>query len=256
LNDLNYNVNDLIRLQQIDNMISHNLLEVEKIKDNEELKSRTEELDENTVKLNEEKDRLAALENQRKKFEDNISLKAEKIKKNESRLSSGTITNAKELVSLQEEIVSLKNITEELENKMLDIMIEIDDKAEETNDLQEIVGKLGSYVSNLSEEIDMEVSKIEKINKELEALKEKVVKRIPQKIYEDYESLKKRKANIAVGYIKDNICSACNMELSVSDRAHFKDGGLLYRCPLCRRTVILHNKEVDSIEDELSGYKI
>ncbi len=81
MNDLNYNVNDLIRLQQIDNIISHNLLEVEKIKDNEELKSRTEELDENTVRLDEEKDRLAVLEKERKKFEDNISLKAEKIKK-------------------------------------------------------------------------------------------------------------------------------------------------------------------------------
>ncbi len=139
---------------------------------------------------------------------------------------------------------------------MLDIMIEVDDKTEETNDIQEIVEKLGSYVSNLSQEIDTEVSKIEKINKDLEALREIVVKRIPQKIYEDYENLKKRKANVAVGYIKDNICSACNMELSVSDRAHFKDGSLLYRCPLCRRTVILYNQEVDLIEEELSEYKI
>ncbi len=256
MNNLNYNVNDLIRLQQIDNAISHNLFEIEKIKENEELKSRTEELDENTVKLDEENERLAGLEKERKKFEDNISLKAEKVKKNEARLSSGTITNAKELVSLQEEIISLKNSTEELENKMLDIMIEIDDKTEETNELKEIVEKLGSYVSKISEEIEQEVSKIEKINERLEALREKVINRIPQKVYEDYESLKKRKANVAIGYIKANICSACNMELSVSDRANFKDTHILYRCPLCRRTVILYNEEIDLIEEELSEYKI
>jgi uncharacterized protein len=254
LNNSNFKVTDLLRLQQIDNIISHNLLEIEQLKDNEELKSRSEELEENNKALKEAEDSLGKLEKERRKFEDNISLKTEKIKKNEGRLSSGTITNAKELVSLQEEIVSLKKVIEELENKMLDIMIEIDDKTEEVNELKETSDKLGKYVSRISDEIEGSVTVLEEKNKRLNEFREEVIKRIPEDVYEDYESLKKRKSNIAIGYVKGNICSACNMELSVSDVDKLNDVDALYKCPLCRRSVVLYSEEVGIIEQEISEY--
>ena len=127
MNNKNFDLLNLYRLQLSDNKISFLEKEIEKLKSSEELKAREEELNESIATINNLSASYNELEKERKRLDDELSMRNEKIKKNEQKLSSGTLTSTREIVSYQEEIASIKKLNEDIENKIIEIMIKIDD---------------------------------------------------------------------------------------------------------------------------------
>jgi len=250
LKDKNFDLLNLYKLQLSDSKITLLEREIEKLKANEELKSREEELNETAENYNKLLSGYNELERERKRLDDELSMKNEKIKKNEKKLSSGTITSTKEIVNLQEEIVSIRKTNEEIENKMLEIMIKIDDINESIKLESEKKEKISSHINKLKDEISSNIKVIEdKLNKYQEKRAE-ILKYIPDDMIEKYNEVKEKRGGIAVGILKERMCMACNLEMSAGEAMNMNDLNEVYKCPTCKRMIIRYRGEVDLINEE------
>lgn len=252
LTNSNFNILDLVKLQLIENTISQRLGEINSIKDSQDLNSKEKKLKEICDELDMLNKKYNEKEIRRKKMEDKVGLQSEKIKKNEQKLFSGTITSSKELVSLQEEIKTLKESNDKIENQMLELMIEIDELLEEISDTREKKEKLEILVDSLKSQINKQIKSLEEKVEGLSAKKDAVISNIPKDYLKKYEQLKNKKGS-AVGIFKDKICNGCNMQIPAYEAEKISDINKIYKCPLCGRMLVIYRDEIDNIRAELES---
>ena len=248
-----FEITDLVELQAIENAVSARYAETEKVKANPDLDKAENNLAVSKQKIEEKNNKFHELDVKRKKLEDTVGTHDEKIKNNESKLFSGTITDPKELSNYQEEIQMFKNSNSKLEDEILEIMEEQDMAKPEVEALKEEMIGLDSIVLRIKNEMD---EKLEGLKHNIEGLKkrkEDVVSRIPGDYLKKYNDLKTKKGGIAVSVIKDNFCSACNMEIPSIETERFVDSDEIYKCPICGRMSVLHRAEMDEIKKELES---
>jgi len=245
-----FDIVSLYILQLASSGISHIEKEIQKLKEDEELRLREDEMKEAQEKLDLLSEKLHEFDKERKKFDDELVLKTDKIKKNEKRLSSGTITNTKEIISLQEEIVSIKKFNDSIENKVLELLIKIDDLNEELKAEKEKKDKITAHVDNLKNEIDKKIDRLQIVLKKYLNRKEEILKTIPDDYMSKINELVQKKGGIAVGVFKDRMCLACNMEISTGESSKMENANEVFKCPNCRRMLIKYRDKIEDVKKE------
>jgi predicted nucleic acid-binding Zn-ribbon protein len=235
----------------VDSRISKKASDIENVKNNEELTLTKKEFDEIDDKLKLLDKRYRELENERKRMEDSIGTHDEKIKRDEQKLFSGTITDAKELVNLQEEVKILKKSNDGIENQMLELMIKIDDLLEEIKNIQEKKEELESQINSMEKDIGRQVKLLEEKIKDLKATRDTVASGISGDYLDEYEKTNAKKKGIVVGVLRDRFCSACNMQIPIVEAEKIKDLDKVYKCPLCGKMLIIYRDEIEEIISEL-----
>jgi len=253
LGEVEFEIIDLVELQAIENAVSARYTEIEKVKSSSELTEAENNLAASRIKSEENNNKFHDLDVKRKKLEDSVDTHEEKIKSNESKLFSGTITDSKELSNYQEEIQMLKNANSKLEDEILAIMEEQDMIKPVIEASKEEIAELDSIVLRIRNEMD---EKLEGLKHNIEGLKKRkddVVSRIPGDYLKKYNDLKTKKGGIAVSIIKDNFCNVCNMEIPSIETERFVESDQVYRCPICGRMSVLYRPEMDDIKKELES---
>jgi uncharacterized protein len=246
-----FNVISLVELQLTESSIARKQNEINDLRKNEKLLKLLSEIGTEKKKLDELDKALGSVEHERKKLEGIVAVQNEKIKKNEEKLFSGTITSAKELVNYQEEIKSLKQNNDEFESKILEKMMEIDEYQVKIKDLNSKIAKLDSEISSLKSDIKGKIKITEAKITNLKDKKSTVVSIIPKEYLLKYEALKDKKGGIAVAVLKNDFCDICNMQIPSGDAEKIKDISKVYKCPLCGRMLIIHRKEIDILKAEI-----
>lgn len=247
----NSNIVDLVELQLIENALKARSSEMEKLKDHPELRGIMKKQEESKASLKEAEGSFHELDLKRKKLEDTVGINEEKIKSNEKKLFSGSITDSKELSGYQNEIESLKKSNARMEDEILVIMEEQEEKEPNLEILNKEIIELDNQVKRIEAEIN---EKREVLKHNIEGLnnrKKDVVSRMSQDVLKRYNEMKARKNGIAVSIIKDNFCGICNMEIPSIDTEKFIDSDMIYNCPVCGRLSVLYRTEFDDIKKEL-----
>ena len=248
MDDASYEITRLVELQLLESSILRKLNEINVLKKNEKLQKLQKELLEVNEKLELSDKELAGLEHERKKLEDMITLQNEKIKKNEEKLFSGTITSAKELLNYQEEIKLLKQNNDSVESKAIEFMISVDELKPKIKEIEKSKAQINSRIEMVKKEVD---EKIKAINEAVKKLREKratVISKIPKDALAKYEEIKVKKGGIAVAVLKDRFCDICNMEIPTGEAEKIKDFNKFYKCPLCGRMLIMYRDGIDEIK--------
>ena len=248
----NFDITKLVELQAIEKIIYKKAFEINRIRKNEKLHKLKTELVDISQSCMIAGSELEALEHERKKAGDTIKLQEEKIKNIDEKLFSGTITSAKELMNYQEEIKQLKQANENLEDREIKLMIEIDEKRPGLLELTEKKNLLEKEFEEISRELEVNVKEIEKIISGLKQKRLDVIKKIPAEILKKYDELRKRKDGIAVSLMKNNFCQACSVQISSGELQKIKDGQKIHKCPMCSRMLVINS---DRIEEALKIYE-
>ncbi len=255
----NFKVEKLVELQIVERELLKKALEASKLKKNDELIKMQDILDEIDKPYKEVLEKINLMEHERKKIEGQISLNTEKIKKNEEKLFSGTITSAKELVNYQEEIKNLKEINDNLESKELEIMFEIDELKPKLTDLEQKRNNLINKIEKLNDEIKIRLTEVNKRISWLNNLKNKILSEIPKEIISNYTDIKQKKGGIALAIMQNNVCDMCNMELPIGELAKIKNAqkdnsNSIHKCPMCGRMLIVENEEISAIKEKIKNF--
>lgn len=177
---------------------------------------------------------LRKLESKRKDCERTSNSITERLQKIEGRLYSGAVTNPKELSAAEEERVFIQASRGEGEEKLLEILLEIesleDDQSRVRDKLEQlqaerpgIIAKLQDRKNNLSKELA-----------DLHQRRNDLSPRIAAQTATLYNSLSTSKNGYAVAKVEGGMCQGCRLALSTGELQRAQSSSIV-QCSSCRR---------------------
>ncbi len=161
----------------------------------------------------------------------------DKISRHEQQLYSGAIRNPKELEDLQAEVAALKRRRQQLEEKLLEVMLKREDaetvQAQAQSHLDEVQADWTAQQADLigeREELQAELA-------EIEQAREALLPSIDAGDLRIYEALRRRKGGVAVALLRDGMCGACGVGITPSLEWQLRQGKLA-PCSNCERILV------------------
>lgn len=222
----------LFELQEVDQELDRARNRVREI---DELLSESYELRSARQSDHDTRQHLTQLVTQHKDLELESESLDNKIKSVEKRTYSGTVTNPKELNDLQMEITSLRRRQSDMDGKLLELMIEVEqaeaDKSGAHNNLERIQTRWDRSQVRLAAERQELTDQIEKQAVGRETRRAAV----PQEDLESYDHLRSIKQGDAIAALNGSTCGACGYTPSVNTINQIRRHDALVTCSTCGR---------------------
>ncbi len=199
----------LLRLQEIDGK-RYGLMK-EKGEKPRLLEQYRKKRDERKTELTEAEKALTALQMKRKEKEIDLETKEGNVKKYQTQLYQ--VKTNKEYQSLQKEIETLKADNSVLEEEILQMMDEVDQKKREVSRLRQSLEAEEAELKQQEKRIAEEVIAIERELKSLKESREEIIPELERKLFEQYDRILAAKGGLALVPVRGDGCGGCNMNL-------------------------------------------
>lgn len=173
------------------------------------------------------------------RLEGEIELLDQKIAREEQRMFAGTVSNPKELSSLQAEVESLKRKKSGLEDQLLEIMEQRESSAatlgritserdQAAAEEEELTGTVGMLISDIDAELAQHSSARDQLAAEL-----------PTDLVSLYDKLRVQKQGVGAAALESGMCQGCHTKLPQKELERMRAEGGLQRCDNCRRILVI-----------------
>jgi predicted nucleic acid-binding Zn-ribbon protein len=183
-------------------------------------------------KLTAELDKRAPL---RRTLESSLARLEERLQAAEQRLYGGAVTNPRELSASEEERRLLQEQRGAEEDRMLDVMVDIEELQSSRDATQELLGRLETdreaEYADLLQRQDALVVRID----ELRRGRQRITPEIPVAMLSVYESLIKTRGGHAVAKVERGLCQGCRLALPTMENQRAKSSQGIVQCSSCRR---------------------
>jgi predicted nucleic acid-binding Zn-ribbon protein len=184
-----------------------------------------------------EQQRLEELRHKQRSAEWEIDDLETKVTAAEETLFSGKIKNPKELTNLQHEVEALKAKRDQLEEKALVIIDQVEQSetsvAKISNELETLKAEWQRQQKQLSDEME----KLKAVLSDLKGKWQLLSAEIEPQAVEFYQELRKEKGT-AVARVEQGICRGCRISLPTTDLQRVR-GDNLVQCGSCGRILFL-----------------
>ena len=181
------------------------------------------------------KSQLDGMNTKRRVVEKTIGDFQERLKKIESRLYGGSITNPRELTAAEEERDFIADEQRLAEDNLLELMVNIEDalscESEATEELHRLKGEKSRETVELQEmegSLDNELSELLDDRKQLVPL-------LSVQTLALYDSIMKRRAGLAVAKVERGMCQGCRLNLSTMELQRVRGSDDIVQCGSCTR---------------------
>lgn len=176
---------------------------------------------------------------QQRQLEREVEILTERRDAEQSRLYDGTISNERQMRSVDAEVESTRRRITEHEELLMETLEKVDGL--ETRQL-ELDDRLESERARL---VDLTAARDEAasvILAELAALgevRDRQTAALPADLLARYEQVVARTGGVAVGRLDGQACSACRVEMPMAEVGDLLAGPPLSTCPQCRRLLVI-----------------
>ncbi|MET0449921.1 MAG: C4-type zinc ribbon domain-containing protein [Aeromicrobium sp.] len=201
-----------------------------------ELQARLKELDGQRI---EHKTAASDLARAQKKADAEVELVKTRRSRDEERLSSGAVSNPKDLASLQHELVALERRISTLEDDELEIMEALEEAQARVTNVQ---GDLDSLKSELDEQIgarDAAIVEIDQAATGAQGERETTAAVVPADLITLYDKLRSQ-YGVGAAALRARRCEGCRLEINGADLRELKAApeDEVLRCPECSRILV------------------
>ena len=189
--------------------------------------------------LIQEQQRLAEAEHVMHGLEADVEDSRAKATVSGERLYGGAVKNPKELVSLKEQVESYNRKIKELEDKILEVMTEVEAvkgritlKRQEVAAIEEGWKKEQGLLLKEKEELDVAISQLELNRNEMAAKLDTATLKL-------YENLRSKRQGKAVARVEQGMCQGCRIVLPMNKLQQIKTGHTMVQCGSCERILYL-----------------
>jgi predicted nucleic acid-binding Zn-ribbon protein len=181
---------------------------------------------------------LRPLRAKMKDLELEIQSNVQKTKATEQRLYGGTVKNPKELQDMQQEIASLQNWHGELENRLLEAMVAVEDAESEEADSQANLESVTATWERDHQDLLDEKTQLEQQVADLKQQHKNALTHVTPDSLKTYTSLKTRKNNQPVAAMNGRTCAVCGIEQTSALAQEVRRGAVLVYCEGCERILV------------------
>lgn len=191
-----------------------------------------QELDEVTVAL----DRARA---EQRQLEREVDVLSQRRDAERARLYDGTVTNQREMRSVEAEIETTIRRLDEHEELLLTTLERVEELEGQAGQLTAGRTAAAERATDFAAARDAAAADIVA---ELAALEEQRITQcaaLPAELVARYEAVAARAGGMAVGRLEGNTCTACGISLSYADVGELLAGPELTSCPQCHRLLVV-----------------
>lgn len=170
---------------------------------------------------------------------DETSGVTEKIEVEQARVSSGEISNPRELQAVTMEIDALSRRRSALEEETLALMEKSEAGAAQVARVEAAIEEGQAKESELIASFRAKGGKLQTELERLKTERDRLMASVSAPVRARYEELLKTKHGIAVGVLSDGVCSVCRTELPAERAQSLEAGPPLGECPNCRRILVI-----------------
>jgi len=189
------------------------------------------------TKLALEQQRLEELRGQQHSAEWEIDDITSKLTTAEEELYSGRIRNPKELTSLQHEVDGLRVKRDQLEDKALEVMEQVELAAASVASVSSELKTVEAEWHSQQQQLSTEMEQLKAILADLKHKQQLLLAGIDPQPVEFYYQLKKQRGQ-AVAKVEQGICRGCRISLPTAEVQRARSGNLV-QCSSCGRILFL-----------------
>lgn len=242
------NIRLLITLQDVDTRMGHILAKKEEgPKKIQKLEQRITDLE---IQLTEEKGRLESLTRDRRETEQKIDEIENKLKKADNKLSN--IKSNKEYHAALKEIDELKKAKFILEERAIGIMEQLEILEARCAASVETAKEMRRQFEMDRDAVALSLKALEKDLRVIEQERGGLSQAVDLGLLKIYDTLRKRKAGIAVSPVTQGVCQTCHLRIPPQEFNELIRGDKLMTCPNCTRIIYWGDDERYQAEESNS----
>ena len=161
-----------------------------------------------------------------------------KLKPIQQKLYAGSIKNPKELVSMQQQAAQLQSQVGDEEDKILEIMSQIEALQKQTTVKTARVATLEQEWAEKKQQLLSEKAELTAVLDATRKKREGLLHNIDTTYVEIYENMRVRKHGLAVAKIEQGRCQGCRISVPLSEVTQARAGDLV-QCGSCGRVLCL-----------------
>ncbi len=187
-------------------------------------------------------DVVVALERARaeqRQLEREVDVLTERRDAEQARLYDGTVTNAREMRSVEAEIETTVRRISEHEELLIEVLEQVERLEADDTRLRQALDETRSIIAELTATRDDAAASILADLAEREVERDRQASELPAALLERYQAVAARTGGVAAGRLEGQSCSACRVELSMADVGELRSGPALATCPQCRRLLVV-----------------
>ncbi|WP_045863478.1 zinc ribbon domain-containing protein [Streptomyces sp. WMMB 714] len=174
------------------------------------------------------------------KAEGDVDQVRQRAARDQKRLDSGSVTNPKDLESLQSEIASLAKRQGDLEDIVLEVMERHEAAQERAAELAQRVEAVQAKVEDAVSRRDAAVEGIDAESATVRKERDVVAGTVPGDLLKLYEKIREQQGGVGAARLFQRRCEGCRLELNITElndvRGAAEDEVL--RCENCRRVLV------------------
>jgi predicted nucleic acid-binding Zn-ribbon protein len=174
------------------------------------------------------------------KAEGDVDQVRQRAARDQKRLDSGSVTNPKDLESLQSEIASLAKRQGDLEDIVLEVMERHEAAQERAAELAQRVEAVQAKVEDAVSRCDAAVEGIDAESATVRKERDVVAGTVPGDLLKLYEKIREQQGGVGAARLFQRRCEGCRLELNITElndvRGAAEDEVL--RCENCRRVLV------------------
>ncbi|MCS7266000.1 MAG: C4-type zinc ribbon domain-containing protein [Armatimonadetes bacterium] len=222
----------LYRLQQVESRLEAIERDLASLDTGEKLEAEANRL---TEELAKDKETLRKLRQELLDQELELNDMEAKMRKMEDLLASGSVRSGREVEHMQKELNEFRRRKDILENRMLDLMLQIDETERKLKEREELLEQTKEQLAQIRQQAAMLKEILIKERLMLLEEREKLRATLPPELLARYERLKARLGGVAVAKIEGNLCGACRVTITAETIRALRDPEGLPTCENCGR---------------------
>lgn len=158
-----------------------------------------------------------------------------KIEETELALYGGAVRNPKELQDLQNEVESLQRYRPILEDRLLEVMLGLEEREIQRNAAQQELARVQELEATRNDSLLLRREEVKGQIERLESEREAALGDVSPSDLELYRQLRASRGGVAVALLEEDSCGACGLLQSHSIRQAIRMAADLHLCKQCGR---------------------
>lgn len=185
--------------------------------------------------LREEDERLLLVQSQRREQQFEAETQRERSTKLDEQLYGGTVTNPRDLESLEKEASNARGLLEQHDAELLILSTQAEESQSKKDSLEKEFADKNSAWEKRQAELESDIKRCTGERDVLVDKRAELAATLDPVTVQRYEGLRKAKGGLAVARVERGLCQACWMSLPTQQQQQVRSGRQTVMCSSCGR---------------------
>jgi len=186
-------------------------------------------------KLQEEKTRLAEFQSLQKSQQQDVEVQRERSTRLDEQLYGGSITNPRDLESLQQEAANARGALEKMDGVLVELTLQAEESQSKCDSLAKKHADISTTWDKRRAELEDELKRSNSESSEVASQRHEMAAILDPASVQQYENLRRTKGGLGVAKVERGLCQACRMSLPTQQRQKVRSAHLTVLCSSCGR---------------------